>query len=153
MVITKANEQFEEKDEVETLKNEPEVKIERENLKVKKKYMQGDWKTLKSGKGLYLRPYRNVTNSEQKLLIPNKALTDEELIRYSKSLNIPFFRGVFMKDKLPKHNWTNETGIVNLDYSSGGGTHWVCYKKLFNTVYYFKSFGNLPLPQELQQYF
>lgn len=26
----------------------------------KKNYMQGDWKMLKSGKGLYLRPYRNV---------------------------------------------------------------------------------------------
>lgn len=58
-----------------------------------------------------------------------------------------------MKDKLPKHIWINETGIVNLDDSSGGGTHWVCYKKLLNTVYYFDSFGNLPPPQELQQYF
>lgn len=94
-----------------------------------------------------------ITNSEQKLLIPNKALTDEELIRYSKCLNIPFFRGVFMKDKLPKHIWKNETGIVNLDDSSGDGTHWVCYKKLLNTVYYFDSFGNLPPPQELQLYF
>lgn len=27
---------------------------------LKKSHMQGDWKMLKSGKGLYLRPYRNV---------------------------------------------------------------------------------------------
>lgn len=30
------------------------------NRKSKKSYMQGDWKMIKSGKGLYLRPYRNV---------------------------------------------------------------------------------------------
>jgi hypothetical protein len=58
-----------------------------------------------------------------------------------------------MKDKLPKKMWENETGIVNLDNFSGVGTHWVCYKKLQNTVYYFDSFGNLPPPIELQNYF
>lgn len=58
-----------------------------------------------------------------------------------------------MKDKLPKNIWRNETGIVNLDDTSGEGTHWVCYKKLLNTVYYFDSFGNLPPPQELLFYF
>lgn len=94
-----------------------------------------------------------IINSKQKLLIPNKALTNQELIHYSKCLHIPFFRGVFMKDTLPKRIWKNETGIVNLDNNSGNGTHWVCYKKLYDTIYYFDSFGNLQPPQELQEYF
>lgn len=54
---------------------------------------------------------------------------------------------------LPKSIWKNETGIVNLDNTSGVGTHWVCYKRLLDTVYYFDSFGNMPPPQELLQYF
>ena len=58
-----------------------------------------------------------------------------------------------MKDALPKRVRRNETGIVNLDNSNGPGTHWVGYKKLFDTVYYFDSFGDLPPPVELLRYF
>lgn len=58
-----------------------------------------------------------------------------------------------MKDELPKKLWKNETAIVNLDNSSGNGTHWVCYKKLKDTIYYFDSFGNIPPPKELKLYF
>jgi len=58
-----------------------------------------------------------------------------------------------MRDNLPKKIWVNETGIVNLDSSIGPGTHWVCYKKLGDIVYYFDSFGNLPPPVELRKYF
>jgi len=49
--------------------------------------------------------------------------------------------------------WKNETGIVNLDSYSGEGTHWVCYKKLQDKVYYFDSLGNIPPPVELLKYF
>lgn len=58
-----------------------------------------------------------------------------------------------MKDELPKNIWKNETAIINLDKSSGPGTHWVCYKKLLNSVYYFDSYGNIPPPKELIKYF
>lgn len=58
-----------------------------------------------------------------------------------------------MKDDLPKTMWKNESGIVNLDNSNGPGTHWVCYKRLGETVYYFDSFGNLPPPKEVKHYF
>lgn len=92
-------------------------------------------------------------NRRKQLKIPKKALTNIELTKYAKCLKIPFFRGVFMKDRLPRKIFENETGIVNLDNSNGPGTHWVCYKKLRNTVYYFDSFGNLPPPKELQIYF
>lgn len=94
-----------------------------------------------------------IVNRKHKLVIPNIALSKEELLHYVMCLNIPFFRGVFMKDRLPKKMWKNETGIVNLDNTSGAGTHWVCYKKLMDTVYYFDSFGNLPPPVELLVYF
>lgn len=49
--------------------------------------------------------------------------------------------------------WKNETGIVNLDDSYGSGTHWICYKKQGDIVYYFDSLGNLPPPRELKKYF
>lgn len=58
-----------------------------------------------------------------------------------------------MIDNLPTSIRKNETAIINLDKSSGPGTHWVCYKKLNNIVYYFDSFGNLPPPIELRKYF
>lgn len=94
-----------------------------------------------------------VLNQQRKLVLPNKPLSNHELSKYVICLKLPFFRGVFMKDELPKQIWKNEMGIVNLDNTTGPGTHWVCYKKLNDIVYYFDSFGNLPPPQELQKYF
>lgn len=80
-------------------------------------------------------------------------MTNENLVKYASCLKIPFFRGVFMREDLPKNIWKNETGIVNLDNIDGFGTHWVCYKKLKDHVYYFDSFGNIPPPKEMQEYF
>lgn len=94
-----------------------------------------------------------ILNRKKQLLLPNKALTNRDLLKYVSCLRIPFFRGVFMINELPDLPWLNETGIVNLDNTRGPGTHWVCYKKLGNLVYYFDSFGNLPPPRELQNYF
>lgn len=94
-----------------------------------------------------------ILSRRNKLVLPYKALNNEELERYAHCLKIPFFRGVFMRNALPNQIWTNETAIVNLDDSDGPGTHWVCYKKLADSVYYFDSFGNLPPPKELANYF
>lgn len=58
-----------------------------------------------------------------------------------------------MKDQLPIKIHKYETGIVNLDISSGPGTHWTAYKKHGCTIKYFDSFGNLPPPLELVKYF
>lgn len=66
--------------------------------------------------------------------------------------NIPYFRGVFMRDSLPIRVWKYECGIVNLDKSSGNGTHWVAYVKKDKKVKYFDSFGNLQPPIELISY-
>lgn len=92
-------------------------------------------------------------NDRNKLIIPNKALSNADLVEYAYCLKIPHFRGVYMIDNLPKAPWKNEAAIINLDKTTGLGTHWVCYKIINNIVYYFDSFGNLPPPHELQVYF
>ena len=91
------------------------------------------------------------------IIIENKALSNHELIGYIKQLKIKHFRGVFMRDNLPKKKRTKECGIVNLADSLSDGTHWVCY---FNNLpsavdpgqnYYFDSYG-LPPPLEIVEY-
>ena len=92
------------------------------------------------------------------LIIENKALSNHELIGFIKQLKIKNFRGVFMRDSLPKKQRRvestqrstgrrSECGIVNLADSLSDGTHWVCY---YNG-YYFDSYG-LPPPLEIVEY-
>lgn len=59
-----------------------------------------------------------------------------------------------MRDKLPKHGpWKREATIVNLDNTSGAGTHWVCFRKYGdNHVEYFDSYGDLRPPLEIERY-
>lgn len=84
------------------------------------------------------------------LILPNKPLTNVELINACNMLKIPI-RGVFMRDNLPKRAKRVECGIINLDDTFGSGTHWVCYLKDGATKLYFDSFGLQP-PLELQRY-
>lgn len=58
-----------------------------------------------------------------------------------------------MRDALPKRPRKYESAIVNLDSIIGGGTHWVCYMKRSDKVFYFDSFGNLRPPIEIYKYF
>ncbi|GIY01006.1 hypothetical protein CDAR_46331 [Caerostris darwini] len=53
------------------------------------------------------------------------------------------FRDVFTIDTLPKKMRKFENGIVNLDISTGSGTHWVCYYNdpQYDFVEYFDPFG------------
>ncbi|GIY65913.1 uncharacterized protein CDAR_317361 [Caerostris darwini] len=53
------------------------------------------------------------------------------------------FRGVFTSDMLPKQVKKDENGIINLDISTGPGTHWVCYFNDSNNnfIEYFDPFG------------
>ena len=85
------------------------------------------------------------------LEIPNKPLTNYELIYYAEKLKIPNFRGVYMRDTLPKAPKRRECGIVNFSSSKEIGTHWVCYFKNKSIKIYFDSYGQIT-PQEIQNY-
>lgn len=85
--------------------------------------------------------------------LPLKPLTDTELRRVVKQLGVPNFRGVFMRDQLVgKRPRAEECAIVNLDASSGPGTHWVAYSKCHSRSLYYDSFGDIPPPREVQRY-
>lgn len=74
-------------------------------------------------------------------------------MKWARQFNIPHFRGVYMRDTLPKHGpWKQEASIINLDDSDGPGTHWVCFRKNGQYVDYFDSYGNLQPPLEVQCY-
>lgn len=99
--------------------------------------------------------------SIENVVLPNKPLSNLELIDAVKCLKIPNFKGVFMRNELVGHLKKNECGILNLDdndnlndqygTSTGGGTHWVCWWKMGKTKYYFDSYGVQP-PMELIEY-
>jgi hypothetical protein len=58
--------------------------------------------------------------------------------RSSKKIEISNFRGVFMRDTLPKQISNKvECEILNLDVSNNSDTHWVCYYKNKDKYYYF----------------
>lgn len=80
-------------------------------------------------------------------------MTDEEIYKFIKMLQIKRFRGIFMRDGLPKSPpLKRECGIINLDSKHGGGTHWTAFYKNENKVYFYDSFGDLGPPNELIHY-
>lgn len=85
--------------------------------------------------------------------LPQRPLTNIDFLKYSKSLKIPYFRGVYMRNDLPRTGPKKYEAIINLDEKNGPGTHWAAYQKIDNTVTYFDSFGNLQPPRELVKYF
>ena len=78
-------------------------------------------------------------------------MSNFDLLRAVKTLPITHFKGVFMKDQLPKRPHVRETGIINLDDHHEPGTHWTCYAISPDLVIYFDSYG-LPPPQEFINY-
>ena len=83
--------------------------------------------------------------------LPNKPLTNHEIIDAVKKLSLYGFRMVFLRDTLPTKIKLNECGILNLDSSSGDGTHWVMWFKKGKDNFYFDSYGVQP-PSELITY-
>ena len=82
----------------------------------------------------------------------NRGLTNVDLYRYVRELKIDNFRGVFMRNTLPKIAHQTECGIVNFNTSEQAGSHWVCYfKDGVNERIYFDSFGQATL-DEVQKY-
>ena len=82
----------------------------------------------------------------------DKGLTNFDLNEFAKRLGIGDFRGVFMRDTLPKKPHQRECGIVNFNTSHEPGSHWVCYFKdgMCQRIY-FDSFGQVT-PIEIQKY-
>jgi len=85
------------------------------------------------------------------VVLPNKPLTNIELLYAANELEILNFRGVFQRDVLPKRAQKVECNILNLDDSFGGGSHWTAWFKNNNEKLYFDSFAIRP-PIELEDY-
>jgi hypothetical protein len=79
-------------------------------------------------------------------------LSNLDIERLVKDLKIKSFRGVFMKDELPKKINKLECGIINFENSYQEGTHWTAYYKNNDKKYYFDSYGDAPPPKELYKY-
>ena len=87
----------------------------------------------------------------ENIILPNKPLSNFELIDSAKQLKIKCFRNVYLRDELPKKPYKKECGIINLaDSDDMKGTHWVCYYKS-EKVLYFDSYGIQP-PIEIIDY-
>ena len=85
------------------------------------------------------------------IVLPNKSLSNFEIIDAAKKLSLHEFRGVIWRDTLPTKTKLNEWGILNLDSSSGDGTNWVMWFKKGKNKFYFDSYGVQP-PSELIAY-
>ena len=83
--------------------------------------------------------------------LPNKSLSNLAIIDAAKQRSLYGFRGVFLRDTLPKKPKLNECGILNLDSSSGDSTHWMMWFKKGKEKFYFDSYGVQP-PSELIAY-
>ena len=81
----------------------------------------------------------------------NKPLSYLEIIDAAKKLSLYGFRGVFLRDTVPKNAKLHECNILNLDSSSGDGTHWVVWFTKGKDKFYFDSYGVQP-PSELIVY-
>jgi len=71
------------------------------------------------------------------VFLPNKPLTIFEIEDAVEKIGLKNFRGVFLRDSLPKKPKRNECAIMNLDDTSGNGTHWVAWFKRGNDKFYF----------------
>ena len=60
----------------------------------------------------------------------NKPLSNIDLLHWVKQLGIKYFRCIYSRDNLPEKIHKLETGIIHLDNSIGGRTHWVCYRNV-----------------------
>ena len=67
----------------------------------------------------------NSRNSTIKFI--KKPLSNIDLLHWVKQLEIKYFRAIYSRDNLPEKIHRMKTGIINLDDSTGGGSHWICY--------------------------
>ncbi|XP_046686724.1 matrix metalloproteinase-2-like [Homalodisca vitripennis] len=75
-------------------------------------------------------------------------MSASDLNVWARRLNIPNFRGVFMREALPVKPHRIECGIINLGDLDSDGTHWTCYMKMGHSKVYFDSYGDSQPPRE-----
>ena len=85
------------------------------------------------------------------VVLTNKPLTNLVLIDAAKKLSLYRFRGVIVRDTLPKKAKLNDCGILDIDSSSGDGTHWVMWFKEGKDKFVFDRYRVQP-PSELIAY-
>ena len=78
-------------------------------------------------------------------------LTNLQILDFTQKLKVPYFRGVYSLDLLPKDKRKCESFIVNLAKSSLPGTHWVLVYRSNSEKNYFDSFGAIT-PEIIQRY-
>lgn len=82
----------------------------------------------------------------------NRPLNELDIHKYAK--DIPFWKGTIMRDEFKNLKCDPiEAAVGNLNLSSELGSHWYAYWKLYDTVIYYDSFGNLQPTKELIAYF
>lgn len=83
----------------------------------------------------------------------NREMTNVDLTEFAKTLKIPHFRGIYMRDQLPRKPNRIECWILNqASNDHPTGTHWCALAKVDSKAYYFDSFGKLPPPLEIIDY-
>ena len=100
------------------------------------------------GLGLHLKKKKKF----DQIKLPQRALTNVDILKYAKLLKGTNFRGVFMRNPFPASGPRYCESVVNLDDASGPGTHWDAYRKRDKNVVYFDSFGDLHPPLDLILY-
>ena len=113
-------------------------------------------KKKKKGKGTAARKKQpiqfNPNSRNNTVRFINKPLSNIDLLQWVKQLGIKYFRGIYSRDNLPDKIHKLETGIINLDDSMGGGSHWICYRNMDKQYCeYFDPFG-LIMPNEIKKY-
>ena len=74
-------------------------------------------------------------------------LTNDDLEKIAKNYDVKL-KGIFMKDKLTNLPIEDGNYIINMDNSTGIGTHWTALFVSENKAIYFDSFGCVP-PQNV----
>ena len=113
-------------------------------------------KKKKKGKGTAARQKQSIqfnpNSRNNSIKFINKPLSNIDLLQWVKQLGIKYFRGIYSRDNLPDKIHKLETGIINLDDSMGGGSHWICYRNVDKQYCeYFDPFG-LIMPNEIKNY-
>ena len=116
----------------------------------------GSKKKKKKGKGTAAREKQSIQLNpnprNNTITFINKPLSNIDLLQRVTQLAIKYFRGIYSRDNSPSKIHKLETGIINLDDSMGGGSHWVCYRTVDKQFCeYFDSFG-LMMPSEIKHH-